>query len=284
MLKTTVIISVGYIDRYPLVLAQVRILQNGTLPPDEIIIVTNPGKIFQKMKEISGVSVYITEEKTPMGSRYVGISHANNDIVSFLDDDEIPESTWLEKIVEVHKTGSIVVGGQIKPLYGAPRWLPEEFYWLIGITAFTEKEIRNPYGGNMSVLRSALKKIQIDNEFIKWALQGEEMSLCLKIEKEFGRRATYTPDAVVYHVPPPGKLKYSYLLKRSYWQGKHKKMAEKRGYLLQEERDTLRNIGKGIAKYLTSPAKLFSLVLFTTAVLIGYLMGDWRKVDGLRER
>jgi hypothetical protein len=273
MLKTTVIISVGYMDRYPLVLASVRILQTGTLPPDEILIVTNPGELYQKMKEISGVTVYVTNEKTPMGSRYVGISHASNEILSFLDDDELPESTWLEKIVEGHKTGYLVVGGQIKMLYGAPGWLPEEFYWLMGITSFTEREIRNPYGGNMSILKSALKKIKIDEEFIKMALQGEEMSLCTRIEEEFGVKSLYSSDAIVYHVPPPGKVKYRYLIKRSYWQGKHKRMAKNRGYLLEGERDTLKAIGKNLGRYTASPAKLFSSVIFTLAVLFGYFVG-----------
>jgi glycosyltransferase involved in cell wall biosynthesis len=273
MLKTTVIISSGHIERYPLVVAAVRVLQHGTLPPDEIIIVTNPGEIYEKMKEITGVTVCITDSRTPMGSRYTGILKANLDVLSFLDDDEIPTPTWLEKIVEAHKKGALVVGGQIRQLYGEPKWMAEEFYWLIGITAFTGKEIRNPYGGNMSVMRSALNSIKIDEDFIKLDLQGEEMALSTRIEREFGKKASYVPEAMVYHIPPFRKLKYWYLLKRSYNQGKHKKRAEKRGYHLESERDALKIIGRNLHKYVTSPAKLFSSITFTLAVLIGYLVG-----------
>jgi glycosyltransferase involved in cell wall biosynthesis len=273
MLKTTVIISSGHMERYPLVVAMVRILQKGTLPPDEIIVVTNPGELYEKMREISGVTVYITDSKTPMGSRYTGISKANNDIIAFLDDDEIPESTWLEKIADAHIQGSIVVGGRIRLLYGEPKWLAEEFYWLIGITAFTGNEIRNPYGGNMSILKSALGRIQIDDDFIKLDLQGEEMALCTRIEKEFGRKATYAPDAVVYHIPPSRKMKYVYLLKRSYNQGRHKKRAKNRGYILEGEKNALITIRKNLVRYVTSPAKLFSSLTFTLAVIIGYLVG-----------
>ena len=88
---------------------------------------------------------------------------ANGDIITFTDDDALPFPEWLEEIVKTFTGGDSIIGvtGLALPLWQeeSMNWFPEEFYWMIGCTAFSKltevEEVRNAWGANMSFTKEA---------------------------------------------------------------------------------------------------------------------------------
>ncbi len=81
--------------------------------------------------------VYAFEGKLGLSAaRNAGVRLARGDLIAYTDDDAIPSSDWLERIVEIFDTVKprpALVGGEIEPLWGGPRppWLEGDFVRLL---------------------------------------------------------------------------------------------------------------------------------------------------------
>ena len=124
-------------------LEAVASLLNQTYPEIEIIIVVDGNERLRKKI----AAVYNTQNKIQViaskenigvsGARNLGIRRARGDIIAFLDDDAIAGKRWIEDLVDTYqRKDAIAVGGKILPIWLAkkPDYLPEELYWLIGLT------------------------------------------------------------------------------------------------------------------------------------------------------
>jgi len=88
-----------------------------------------------------------------------------------------------------------------------PKFLPEEYYWLIGTThkGFPEEvtEVRNTFGPNLSFKADVIKALGGFRGEMgvkgRGLLQGEETELCERMRKKIGKGVVYNPDAIVYH-------------------------------------------------------------------------------------
>jgi Glycosyltransferases involved in cell wall biogenesis len=72
-----------------------------------------------------------------LASRNRGAELATGDVVAFIDDDAIADEEWVERLVRAYEEeDAIAAGGKMTPEWvaGKPSFLPEEFYWLIGVT------------------------------------------------------------------------------------------------------------------------------------------------------
>lgn len=168
------------------------------------------------------------------GARNTGIMHANGDIIAFLDDDAIAEPDWLATMLDQYENPSVIgMGGKVVPLWeiGKPRWLPEEFYWVLGCSYRGQPthtaQVRNPIGCNMSFRRSVFEKIGGFREGIGRTGQDaagcEETELCIRARQAMpGTRILYDPSMVVHHQIASDRLRFNYFWRRCISEGRSK--------------------------------------------------------------
>jgi hypothetical protein len=180
---------------------------------------------------------------------------------------------------------------------GRPVFLPEEFYWLVGVThrgfPETPAEVRNTFGSNLSFRRDVFLKlggfdVDMGGRKGERSLQGGETELAARFRMRFDQGVFYVPDAVVAHKVFDYRTQPRWLLNRAFWQGYSKRvMAVKQPQTGAEERAFLSRLFFEFV-----PARLWRLVseqslvglqqfiwlfLLTGAVGIGYLYGVVRE-------
>jgi glycosyltransferase involved in cell wall biosynthesis len=148
-------------------------------------------------------------------ARNAGIAEAHGKVVSFLDDDAVAFTDWLERIWRAFEAfpQAGVVGGKIvlDPPDPRPKWLRPgwEHLWghnvpLFGETKQVEKWWEFPWGGNWSATRQAL--LQIGGFRTNYGRRGvdfgggEELVAATLIQR-LGHAIVVAPEAQVYHAP-----------------------------------------------------------------------------------
>jgi len=135
-------------------------------------------------------------------------------------------------------------------LAGRPWYLPEEFYWLVGVThpGFAEpgEEVRNTFESNLSVRRDVFLELGgydpafgPDAESYDHA-EGAEFGA--RLRAEYDRGVVYTPDAVVEHKVFERRLEPTHLLRRAFQQGVSKRRLARRTPETGEESAYLRQL------------------------------------------
>ena len=104
-------------------------------------------------------------------ARNSGVSVATGDVFAFLDDDAVADRDWLAELVSVYEDRDVpAAGGRMVPYWvaGKPTFLPEEFYWLVGVThrgfgpdgdPDEAGEVRNTFGSNISFRREVFESL-----------------------------------------------------------------------------------------------------------------------------
>mgnify|MGYP000925312510 CR=1 FL=1 len=204
-------------------------------PSIHIVIADNEGSaearvICERFRERSGIPLtYVHEPQR-------GISHARNacldnippecEFFAFIDDDEVPEPDWLERLVEAQQaTSADVVQGPAVPAFcrEAPEWLVNgDFFgwprrnWRGTRTQLEEhQELPEAYTNNVLVRRSCVSDIglRFDPAF---ALAGSEDAAFFRALHASGARIVYAPRAVVTELVPPERATLWYRLKLEY--------------------------------------------------------------------
>jgi cellulose synthase/poly-beta-1,6-N-acetylglucosamine synthase-like glycosyltransferase len=176
------------------------------------------------------------------GARNAGVEVAQGSIVAFVDDDARPEPDWLERLYRCFEDPAAVgAGGALIPRWpnGTPRWIPSEFYWVIGCsyTGLPEQlaSVRNPIGANMAVRRRTLDEIggfreagaggtprEIRSRGVVRA-QGnvpDDTDLAIRVKQRWPRAVwLYEPEARAHHTVTPERASLSYFLRRSFEEG-----------------------------------------------------------------
>ena len=245
--------------------------------------------------------VCLEENVGLLDARNAGAEAASGEVVAFIDDDAIASEDWIERLVDVYEERDVpAVGGKMTPLWvaGEPSFLPEEFYWLVGVThrgfADGPGEVRNTFGSNISFRREVFVDLggfesDIGGRIGGANLQGGETELCARMAEEYGHGVYYAPDAEVGHKVFQYRTKLGWLLDRAFWQGYSKRGMEVLvSESTDEESDFLGHIFKAYLPSRTraivagpSMEKLLQIVMlfvFTAAVGMGYLYGvaKWR--------
>ena len=229
------------------ILDAVASLLNQTYPDIEIIIVVDGDKslgdrIAPIYDQQDNVHLIVTESGLGVSAaRNSGIRRARGDIIAFLDDDAVADRRWIEEMITTYdKNDAIAVGGAILPMWLAkkPDYLPEELYWLVGLThdGFIKegsKEVRNVFAPNMSFKREVFEKVGFLNEDFGFAkkrtsyIQGEEPEFALRMKSKLGKGVIYNHSLIVYHKVPAWKTGIRVLLKRAFYQGYSKALLKK---------------------------------------------------------
>jgi len=229
-------------------------------------------------------------------SRNRGAEIATGDIVAFIDDDAVADEEWIERLVRAYEEeDAIAAGGKMTPEWvaGKPSFLPEEFYWLIGVThrGFAEGpgEVRNTFGSNISFRADVFRElggfdVDIGGRKGEKNLQGGETELCARMRTEYRQGVWYDPEAVVAHKVFEYRTEFRWLVDRAFWQGYSKRAMET--YIEtdndEENEFLLRLLSEFIPhrlqKSITQRSQeellqIITLWIFTVSVGVGYLYG-----------
>jgi glycosyltransferase involved in cell wall biosynthesis len=276
-----------------------------------VIVVDGQPTLADRVREAYGhredVPIHCNDENRGLlESRNTGAKLASGEVVAFIDDDARAAPGWIAELVAAYeRTGALAVGGRMVAEWvaGRPGFLPEEFYWLVGVThrgfgpgsnPNTAGEVRNTFGSNLSVRRDAFRDLggfdpAIGGRKGDANLQAEEPELCARLEREYGRKVYYTPDARVAHKVFAYRTQPKWLADRAFWQGYSKRAMET--LLPDSTGEESAFLGRLLTEFLPRrlwnllrepshdrAAQVVALVAFTGLVGLGYCYGavKWR--------
>lgn len=142
-MKVSVVVCTYSMDLYEHFQEAVESVLEQTYEDVELVLVSDGSEaVYEQMVEEYGdredTILHCNEENLGLsGSRNNAIDLATGDVLAFIDDDAIAEEDWIEELVKVYEeTDAIATGGKMTPIWvdGKPEFLPEEFYWLVGVT------------------------------------------------------------------------------------------------------------------------------------------------------
>lgn len=302
-MKVSVIVCTYSLDTYESFIEAIESVRSQTYKDIELIVVVDGNRsLYERIKDSYGShTVLLNDENVGLSkSRNRGVEHASGDIIAFLDDDAVADEQWIEELVSVYeKRDAIAVGGRMVGQWvaGKPSFLPEEFYWLVGVThrGFAEEgqEVRNTFGSNISFRREVFEEIGgFDPELGRRGslnIQAEETIFCVQMREQFGHGVVYNPDAVVAHKVFDYRTETKWLLERAFWQGYSKRVMEQlidekgdneTAFLKQLLGEFIPSRVKSLIRSPTPPKllQLLSIVVFTIAVGLGYGYGIGREL------
>lgn len=217
--------------------AAVESVRRQSPPPGEIVVVVDHNRrLFDRVRHSLSDIVAVENAESPglSGARNSGIATARGDIVAFLDDDAVASEGWLDHLLAgFGDHGVVAVGGQVWPVWdvGPPRWLPDEFHWVVGCSyrgqPTDSAPIRNPIGANMAFRREVFEEIGGFRSGIGRVgavpVGCEETELCIRARQHWPHRTIlYEPRAVVRHRVPAHRATWRYFRSRCLAEGRSK--------------------------------------------------------------
>ena len=298
-MKISVVLCTYSMDRYPEFQEAAESILEQTYEDTELVVVVDgTEEVYERVQTDYGTNpnttIHCNDQNRGLSySRNTGAELADGEVVAFLDDDAVAASNWAERIIDAYERyDALAVGGRMVPdwLSTKPEYLPEEYYFLIGVTykGFRETEgyVRNTFSSNLSFDREVFLDLGgFRTEMGKRGendLQGGETELCARLERKTGERVVYVPEATVEHKIYDYRTDRQWLLERAFWQGYSKRrMAEIDSDATSTEQQFLRQlltdfIPGRFAELVTSPSvtkldTLVMLLVFTVSVGVGYL-------------
>lgn len=206
-----------------------------------VVVDNDPGEsasaICEKLApEIGWPLEYHTEPRR-------GISQARNravacaaaldaDFLAFVDDDEVPEPSWLDELLFVQRSyAADVVGGPVLPYFYEP--VP---YWVVKGKFFEQSFERPRYptghllkltaAGNVLIRTRTFEEVgeYFDEEL---GLTGGEDTLFFARVYEAGYKLVWADEAVVYEWTPGSRANARWILRRAYRLGNSRSLYER---------------------------------------------------------
>lgn len=306
-MKVSVVVCTYSEDMYEHFQEAVESVQSQTYDNIELILIVDGNEtLYQQVEddygELPEVKTHCNEENVGLSaSRNNALAYVTGDVVALIDDDAIAEERWVEELVSVYESReAIAVGGKMTPIWtaGKPRFLPAEFYWLVGVThkGFAEpgEEVRNTFGSNISFRTWVLEELGGFESAVgrqgEKNLQAHETEFCSRMREEYGQGVIYNPDAKVGHKVFEYRTDKQWLFERAFWQGYSKRVmeqivsdeasAEESAFL---KRLVFEFVPSRVGSLLKGPSitkllQLVTLFVLTGTVGTGYLYGiaTWR--------
>ncbi len=315
-MRVSVVLCTHSLDRYDDFREAVESVFDQTYDDVELVLVSDGNRdVYEQFEAEYGdrddVVLHCNDENVGLlESRNNGAEVATGDVVAFTDDDAIADERWVAELVAGYENRDVrAVGGRMTPAWvaGKPSFLPEEFYWLVGVTnrgfgpavgdAATAGMVRNTFGANISFDRETFLELggfdgAIGGRKGDANLQGGETELAARLREEYGAGVYYNPDAKVAHKVFDYRTDPQWLLDRAFWQGYSKRAmqvlvpgstGEESAFLgaLLTEFVPDRVVGLVRSPSVEKCTQLVALLVFTAAVGFGYLYGLTR-YNGLR--
>ncbi len=231
----SVIICAYTEERWHGLMAAIRSVQAQILSAREIIVVIDHNPLlFQRLRRY-GTGITIIENtgiQGLSGARNSGIAQAQGHIIAFLDDDAVATPHWLATLAQCYTDPQVIgAGGAVTPVWTTrekPRWLPEEFYWVVGCTyrgvPQATATVRNPIGANMSLRKEVFIAIGGFRSEIgrigSRPIGCEETELCIRAHQHWPQGIVlYHTRAQVFHRVPLKRTTWRYFCSRCYAEG-----------------------------------------------------------------
>ncbi|MFB6224125.1 MAG: glucosyl-dolichyl phosphate glucuronosyltransferase [Haloarcula sp.] len=248
-MRVSVVLCTHTMERYDDCTAAAESVLDQTYDDVELVLVSDGNQAVYEQYDLdfgdrADVVTHCNDENVGLlESRNNGAERATGDVVAFIDDDAIADEGWVSALVAAYEQhDALAVGGRMTPAWvaGKPAFLPEEFYWLIGVThrgfgpngdPDESGEVRNTFGSNISFERDVFLELggfddDIGGRQGEKNLQGGETELCARLRTEYNEGVYYTPDALVAHKIFDYRTDPGWLLDRAFWQGYSKRGME----------------------------------------------------------
>lgn len=236
--RVSVIVCCYREDRLELLEAAIASVARQSRPAHELIVVVDHDDALAARLEACDLPGAVVRNDGPTGlsgARTKGLEVATGDVVAFLDDDATVDESWLEDLVGPYTDPAVLgVGGSVVPVWGpgASRWLPPEFYWVVGCSwtglPGEPSPTRNLIGANMSFRRDdclAVGGFADEFFFRDRTIVNDETEFCIRLLKQRpGGRLLYLPHVVARHRVPRERTTVSYFVKRCWREGRAKRI------------------------------------------------------------
>lgn len=313
-LKVSVIVPCYSQDRLEDIMRLLDGIEDQSRPPHEVIAVVQQSEALRaalaKRVSLSRTTdweiLFLDGQPGVSKARNAGVERASGDIISFVDDDAVPQKDWIERTAEayVQRPDMIGVAGAIMPLWDSPKmaWFPRELHWMVSCTYWTSSlpmPVRNGYGANMSFRREAFDDGRRFDETLGigpygsegWrSVGGEEPEFSIRVTHSTEKLILYVPGVQVKHRVRPYRLALRTIARRAYWEGRFKALlarsARSDDDVLQTERflvriligNSLKRIGLLFIKPYTAMRQQFTVFFVLMCVVCGYVEGRLREV------
>lgn len=311
--KVSVVVCTYSHKRYLDTIETVESLVRQSYQNTEIILVIdrnlNLFEDFSKsdyLKSLNNLRIGFSNLPGLSNARNKGVELSSGDIIAFIDDDAVADTDWISNLAVFYQNPEVVsVGGPMKPLWisGEAKWIPEEFYWTMGCSYKSQKNIihnvRSNFGSNMSFRSIVFSKVGLFDD--KFGLvdnnmrTGEETEFGIRVLNKLNDSKTiYNPKAVVYHKIFEFRKSFAFLVKRCFGYGRaisnigsQKKLVDSRlestetnflSYLLNFSFfERLKNIIHLHDIYINT-VNIIALLAFCTVVFGGFVSGEFIKL------
>ncbi|MBW6396497.1 glycosyltransferase [Roseomonas sp. HJA6] len=228
-------------DRYDLLPGAIGSVLGQSLPAGsfELLVIDNSPDAARSAREAAAFAgspglTWLHEARPGLSNaRNVAARRARSPLIAFLDDDARADPVWLENIAgcfDAFGASVGVVGGRIRPWWGAPRpdWLPETMLGALTVVDLGPKrrlleDGEWVAGANIAFRIDALRQAGwFDASLGRTGggaslLSAEETALTDRIKAQGGRVA-YDPLAAVEHWVDPERLTQRWFRRRAAWQ------------------------------------------------------------------
>ena len=109
-MPSAAVVICAYSDqRWDLFVDGIEAVLGQALPPERLLVVIDHNEgLLERVRQRFGdrvVAMPNAERQGLSGARNTGVAAAEEEIIAFLDDDALPEPTWLEALVAAYEDG-----------------------------------------------------------------------------------------------------------------------------------------------------------------------------------
>jgi glucosyl-dolichyl phosphate glucuronosyltransferase len=324
-LRVAVVIPAYTMDRWNLLVRMVESARSQTVPVQTIVVCIDDNETLlgRARREWGGAqrpeilvipNRYHTDlerlsahEAAHGSRRRFGAGSSRNtaaevidaDVIVFTDDDARAEPDWIERLLDVFSSPSVVaVGGPPVAEYetARPAWYPGNFNWVFGCAydgmPTSIQPFRRLICNNMAVRRAAFEEVGgfLDSDF-------DDLNLGTRLIAQFGiESVVYTPHAVVHHFVPAERVSWRYFWRRCYFVNREKvrvfgsmgttgNLTAERQFVIdavtRQARLTLRRLFRGDVNALCAFGAMIAGIILAGA---GHLRGHLDSITGHRRR
>lgn len=264
------------------------VLNQQQHPHEVVVAVDNNADLYEWVRRMlpGAIAVHNQGARGASATRNAGARVAVGSVLVFLDDDAVARSDWLQNLTAaLARPGVVGVGGRVEPVWlgRPPKWMPEEFLWVVGASyrgmPSKAAPVRNAWSENMAVAKADFWAVNGFREgFGKTGQrsQPEDTDFCMRLTDAMpGRTWWYEPLARVGHCVPPNRSTVRFFVQRCYNEGQGKaEIAALLGSheaLTDERRHATKTLPQGIRRELRQAvmSREFAAALRASAIGVG---------------